>query len=833
MASFLFVIAFLILTFQGPRSQHKQIFASASFQTFSSWNDTEGVRPDNAADREPDVLGDETCDDLKEVYKRGFLTKKQRKSYCLRKCKFLTISCEVVEENTTRRAMYSKVLNWTERFIEGKVVFDDDVEIAPEIMVIWQELWGRHWVVLLAFIPILLNQYKYYNWPFAVFWGAIFILFNMLGLGTSIGAFHNVAIAVICMVFPANSASLGETILACVFINFILCFAFVQDYALQIFFLATGLVGYFCYLHWTFFVRRHSSGAGIFVIMTQVAVLHEQLNHMREQYSLDSFLDVGMQTFFNAVLPGGKYRFFGKNAAVIAAKLVTHLDVSGNRFAQFMIFFVVEIGMFFAFRSCLGAFYIHSLRYRTDSKSLWYGLIVYMVDFWGPIRTVYRIILKYEEPNFRRSMYAACGVLMLAAEFESAMGVFWFRLLATIVDKCFIQSTYGKQTHYLMMGMDFMQASFPQDNATSWCSLNAVNGIARRTDRMHVRRDDGNIRGMGVVVRNKGMNQLYSVHHVVEGAKSIVFQESDIPLGFKPVNDAVDPMMAVVLGDEPAEEIDLLREDEASLVEQVMFINVIVDRKGDVVDKALCIVPNFRFSDGHLRATICLKKGDSGGPAIAWLPDGELRLCGCVSRGDTDRACGNIVSVSFLSIAVKHCKAIADFNKIRRGVSKRHCPFTALNVCLMENRDTLFEIAQLDFEYEYKGFVDVNKLEEALLEASCLGEGTERNSDEGQAQNNGNDDRENDHDDDYDAGPRRKRGRQNARRRNKDKAARKRGHFAEILEEVLTCLRKAYGTVVAQEVFAAIMDGRDIPELFGPDRFVVTKDGRIVVVKQD
>lgn len=78
-----------------------------------------------------------------------------------------------------------------------------------------------------------------------------------------------------------------------------------------------------------------------------------------------------------------------------------------------------------------------------------------------------------------------------------------------------------------------------------------------------------------------------------------------------------------------------------------------------------------------------------------------------------------------------------------------------------------------------------------------------------------------------------KRGRQDARRRNKDKAARKRGQYAEILEEVLTCLRKAYGTEVAQEVFTAIMDGGDIPKLRGPERFVVTKDGRIVVVKQD
>lgn len=754
MASFLIFIAFLILTFQGPWSQHKQGFASASFPAFSSWNDTEDVKPDNVADGEPDVLEDGTCDDLKEVYKKGFLTKKQRRNYCLRKCKFLTISCEIVEKDTTRSAIYSKVSNWTERFIEGKAVFDDDVEIAPEIVVIWQELWGRHWVVLLAFIPILLNQYKYYNWPFAVFWSVIFILFNSLGLGTSIGAFHNVAIAVICMAFPANSSSLGETILACVFINFILCFAFVQDYALQIFFLVTGLVGYFCYLHWTFFVRRHSSGAGIFVIMTQTAVLHEQLNHMREQYSLDSFLDVGMQTFFNAVLPGGKYRFFGKNAAVIAAKLVKHLDVSGDRFAQFMTFFVVQIGMFFAFRSCLGAFYIHSLRYRTDSKSLWYGLVVYMVDFWGPLQTVYRIILKYEEPNFRRSMYAACGVLMLVSEFESAIGVFWFRLLATIVDKCFIESTYGRQTHYLTMGMNFMQASFPQDNATSWCSLNALNGIAKRTDRMHVRRDDGNIRGMVVVIHNNGMNQLYSVHHVVDGAKSITFQKSDIPLGFKPVNDAVDPMMVVVLGDEPAEEIELLREDEASLVEQVMFINVIVDHMGDVVDRTLCVVPDFRFTDGHLRATICLKQGDSGGPAIAWLPNGELRLCGCVSRGDTDRACGNISSVPFVSMLVAARNAIVGFNKIRQGVPGRHCPFAALNSCLMENRDRLFEIAELDFEYEYKGFVDMDKLEEALLEASCLGEGTERNSDEGQARNDGNDDRENDYDDDHGAGPR-------------------------------------------------------------------------------
>lgn len=833
MASFLIIIAFLILTFQDPWSQHKQGFASASFPAFSSWNDTEDVKPDNAADGEPDVLEDETCDDLKEVYKKGFLTKKQRRSYCLRQCKFLTISCEVVEKDTTKSAMYSKVSNWTERFIEGKAVFDDDVEIAPEIVVIWQELWGRHWVVLLAFIPILLNQYKYYNWPFAVFWSVIFILFNSLGLGTSIGAFHNVAIAVICMAFPANSSSLGETILACVFINFILCFAFVQDYALQIFFLVTGLVGYFCYLHWTFFVRRHSSGAGIFVIMTQIAVLHEQLNHMREQYSLDSFLDVGMQTFFNAVLPGGKYRFFGKNAAVIAAKLVNHLDVSGDRFAQFMAFFVVEIGMFFAFRSCLGAFYIHSLRYRTDSKSLWYGLVVYMVDFWGPLQTVYRIILKYEEPNFRRSMYAACGVLMLVSEFESAIGVFWFRLLATIVDKCFIQSTYGRQTHYLTMGMNFMQASFPQDNATSWCSLNALNGIAKRTDRMHVKRDDGNVRGMGVVIRNKGMNQLYSVHHVVEGAKSITFQESNIPLGFKPVNDAVDPMMVVVLEDEPAEEIELLRADEASLVEQILFINVIVDENGDAVDKTLCVVPNFKFTDGHLRATICLRKGDSGGPAIAWLPNGELRLCGCVSRGDTDPDCGNISSVPFLSAIVMQLKAIVDFNKNRQGVHGRFCPFASVNDCLMENRDALFEIAELDFEYEYKGFVDMNELEEALLEASCLGEGTERNSDEGQARNDGNDDRENDYDDDHGAGPRRKRGRQDTRRRNKDKAARKRGQYAEILEEVLTCLRKAYGTEVAQEVFTAIMDGSDIPKLRGPERFVVTKDGRIVVVKQD
>jgi hypothetical protein len=297
-------------------------------------------------------------------------------------------------------------------------------------------------------------------------------------------------------------------------------------------------------------------------------------------------------------------------------------------------------------------------------------------------------------------------------------------------------------------------------------------------------------------------------------------------------------MMAMKCDVEGAPEVDLITKDEAFNVSFLTFINV-----HDDGEKFICFVPEFKVLAGKLHASVNLKHGDSGGPCFAILKNGEIRLCGVVSSGNPRRGGGNLITFCYHTGELSGnssdeddpntLSAVTMFNKVRRVKFASDDP---------SKKDRICKSAVVDYldghSDEFRGMKDWTKKitwtmmkddSDDVAEAMHVADwprieqqrSDEKKNDDGSSSDEGGGD-----------GPphsKKKGKRKDQKRRNKDRAYRKRAvgramRFGEKLKAV-------YSAKDAEAIFDTVMRG-NVPQL-SPRSFIVSTDGSNWVVSDE
>jgi hypothetical protein len=600
----------------------------------------------------------------------------------------------------------------------------------------------------------------------------------------------------------------------------------------------TAIVGYLCYLYWIFFVRKRSPGVAVFVLIAQLFVIMDSLSYVKTTYHIDSLVDVAIEIMVNTVTPIGPSAYFYKNAMYSAAKIADYMQLAESRTVNIMIWWFFQVGQFLLFRASLGAFYIHSLRFRTDLQSVGYGGIVYAIDFFGPFRTAYRIVFKYENANPRRIMYAIVGIMLLWYEFTGAYGIFYMRLWASMIDMVFFRSIYGRTMHMLEFNVSFDGAAFPQNNALPWVSLKELNDIAANTGKLFATKAGRTVSGMGVVLRCNGKRMLYTVKHVVEGCSQITFLGQTVSSPeFRSLTNDDDPMMAMRFDcSNSAAEAPILLRSEVDRVQNLVFINGADGENGEVGERVVTMVHSFSLTRGKLLASVNLKKGDSGGPCFAVLNDGELRFCGVVSKGNSRRGAVNIISFCYgdeeaddSSTEGLASPAVRQFNSVRRigfASDGKHAQRFKAALSLnkhVESHRRFYEAGIEPSEFR-PTWDELDDSDAATASALAAHDAVVRREAELKRKNEDESEREDDDGDEYDGdqggdagprGPARRNKNQDRKRRQKDRAAKKRQMqtaFARC-EALKFQLLHVYSEPDARNIYTSITASGTIPGL--------------------
>lgn len=764
------------------------------------------------------------CSDLLKRYTdRGFLTNEERTSYCFGGCGFLDVNCNAHTKSETIAALdfvatvgtvaFKRVDNFLTDFSE--VEFDnahaqgaglDDAVVSTITDVVF-----RSWSAPLALIPILLNQWKQQHYLTSTFLLLGFVILSMLGLSPPAIGVHNCLVTMLCLVHPANSVYLIEstwTVIGILCMSFV---TFVPDFTMQIAILFSSIVGYFGYLYWLFFTKRSGANAAVFVVISQMFVLMEQLTHIRTMYGNETLGAMALQMGLNTVLPVGTSRYFIVNIIKLAAKITLRLDMSMYKPVAFAMLYMLQVIMFFGFRASIGGYYLYVLRYKFDATSIREGLLVYTIDWYGPFRCLFRLCFRYERMNMRRLFYAIVGIVLGYYEWCAAYEFAMLRIAVSTIDIIFTQSLYGRTTHYLEFQVDFLQSAYPHPNALPWISLSELHEISRFCGHLYANKAGGTVRGIGVALKSGGSNMLYCVSHVVKDSSLIKFM--NIVVGspdFRKLTKADDPMVAMKIKGLPEEPpvVELLTKDEAFLVKNLVFINA----NGE--ERFLCVVPHWKLSGAKLHASVNLKKGDSGGPCFAVLQSGELRLCGAVSSGNPRSGGGNIIAFCYHdgepganSSDDDSLGSVSQFNKVRRD-SKIHDGAATLkeftwrvNKFLKENRDDILSMRDWPIHFKWE---DMDEKEDVVIERMINNEDdTEGRRDDEKGKDEG--------DDDVNQEGNKPKKKRRVKSSNKDRAARKRNFYCK-MKELRTLLMFTHTNEDAKVIFNAVMMG-NTPEV--------------------
>lgn len=775
------------------------------------------------------------CAHLEEKYVRGYLNAKERNTYCLAGCSFLKVTCGLDDDEdpffTSKdwKNAYDDMMKKMTKLVDNLKIddmYDEpmDSEKVNTVIDVWTTMFGYSWPVALSIIPVILNQWKYYNFWYATILLLLFIAGGMFGLMSPMISLHNTLIGVLALLHSTNSSFLVESVWTIYFLLAPLFGMFAIDPEYHLPLLVTTIIGYFVYLHWCFFVKRGGFNSGVVVAIAQLLVLGEQLKFARSTFAANSVGGVAIEVCLNSVIPTGQSFMYWKNVVRMSLEItrgITYLP----KVPTFFTICGVQIIMFLAFRASLGAFYIHSLRYRTDPSILVSGLFVYAADAFGPVRCAYRIIFRYEQMNPRRIMYAFIGMILNWYEFAYAREFLVLKFFISFLDSTLIRSKYGRTTHYLEYKVDFMQKAFPQDGALPWFDMEVLSNVSAHTAHVVSTNAKATVRGVGVVLNSGGRAMLYCVKHVVHGCQLLKFQSQNIANPeFRPLTNGDDPMVAMKIEDyDGAPEIELLTHSEVFDVAHLVFMNATAD------DKYICIVHTWKQLSGKLHASVNLRRGDSGGPCFAVLNDGTLRLCGVVSSGNPRRGGGNIISFCYHSGELsadssedeKSLGDVAQFNRVRRVKFASDDPEEISSEALSDVHNYLVKFEDEFRELQYWKYHMTWEMmdEDPEMVQHKLSNGNlddYRDDDDHHYREDGAGD------DAGDTGGGKKSKRKDKKARSKDRAYRKRSfNSARVLREKL---KLAYSRKDARIIFDTIMKG-NIPRMAGRT-FIMTTDGR-------
>lgn len=613
-----------------------------------------------------DVPLSESCEDLKDAYAKGYLSREQRSSYCFQRCDFLKVNCEV--KKTVRSDIYKYISDTVDSYAEGgEPPADAEFKLHPEIKAIWLDLIDVFWPVLLSLPCVLLSMSG--HWPPFLSPVCIVLLVATWAIGILDGAVCVYDAMVMCACYCTPKVCEDCLIMfgfsAITVITILVSFLDIWGDIVVFFIVVIGFSAYFC---WVFLSRRKGSGVIVMIALSQVCVLEAQLSYMNEQYANESLIAVGIRLCICAVFPDGTSLYYAKDAARYTSSVMGFIKVSDFRIFQFGLIFLMQCTIFLGFRALIGAHYIYMLRCKVDPKTLSQGLYIYMTDIGGPMFAVFRCLFGHEKFSLRRLMYVVAGFSLSYHEFHHALGFFICRIFFMSADLIWFKTGYTFAIRNLEVNVDFQGLDVREIVWPDHSALHVFGRILRKVDTAVLQTGDAQVRRVCVVLKSGVKAMLYTLSSSISPSMITRNGKAISKPSMARLTDEADGLHSMGVSDSDAEYVNLITKSELADVAKVVFVNVRFDRK-NITERSVSVAPWFKVDRGNLDVTFRLDEDELGGPAFTVMRDGSVRFCGMVTRGSAEK--GASVQLRFAFGGGDQVDDLSDGNSIASGGSFR------------------------------------------------------------------------------------------------------------------------------------------------------------------
>lgn len=597
---------------------------------------------------------------------QGFISARDRVRYCDYGCSFTTINCDVAFfEEPLFDEDFVKV--WSEKLHTlmnnslsyEESMFHEDILVSPESYNLWLIFVYKAVPMCLPFISYLISRgFDIKGFAKASALHLLFLSLNFMFRAHWPIFVHNLMFSLCCMLCPPKTYAFEEASVSLVFFYAILLMILQSNEFIQFGACFCFIVGWLAFIKHTYTTKRSGPMINFVLALFQIWTLVDILNSMIKNYSIKHRSMSLILGAFNSVVPNGPSKFFLRNAAVYSSRFASTMPTPINQIGIFVLFELFQVILFLLVRAFTGSMYIYALRYKFDFDSLVKGLFVYTIDIFGPIKMLWRIVIREEQYDTRKVVYGIFGVVTVLFELNKANEFFLLRIVFFSLDMFIIKSQYTRLARFLScpVELNMNYADFPKPGANSWFALETLTNIANNVHRVHViTRRGTNCKACGMFLASFKKSMFVTAYHVVADAVDVIVNGKTLVQDPVHLGKGHDPVVGIKVVDEVGVDISILSENE---IKHVDSIYTIVIREDDgFATRLLTNVKDFKIYPHDIEVQVNLRKGDSGGPVFAVLKDGTVRYCGCVSRGTFDEGSGN-----FFSLAVAKDKDLDDLS---------------------------------------------------------------------------------------------------------------------------------------------------------------------------
>jgi len=653
------------------------------------------------------ALRNKECDILEN--NNGFLDSNSRVQVCKLSCKQYRTMCSLIKNVITNgeieEGSFREDVKGFFYYVNALVTktfddYDPEVGFLEESFLESIEVnsflyfFKRSLPILLTLVPLLLNQFEYYNvYYFIVGMIIIFPVYFLANFFSNVQLCYNLFMWVLCLVTDPGRNPLKPVIVSYVVLICSILFSLFHRGWMQYLSGMMVIIMYSCYIFKVFMSKDFSKGSSVAVFIAHIVMLTEQIGLLHNLLMLETFSFTVLRAFQNTVLPNGRYGYLFMNVFDIAYSMVKFIDPKYKVIA-WVFSIIVQICFFFIIRCLFGTYVINALRFRVDFKSFVTGGVLYSSGVFSGLGYLFNVLCGDEKQNSKRFVYSIVSIFILWHEFFHAFDFIIIRLILWGSDTILWSSVYSKAPKYLHMNVDMRRIAFPQDCKSVWVSVDYMSSIGKFIKKMYVDIDGKQFSGLGFLSRHSDSDKasLISINHV-GNCNSVTVDGCTY---FKPeittLSGSLDPIVAVELSpytDKVCKSVNFITADEAHMIKQV-----IISSLPDGSDEPMMVYTNEFSVDKHgdIRVRSCLKEGDSGGPLFAALSNGAIRYIGATSRTTDDRCRGHKFSYVTTAKGVRHDsdddstdgrpvnnKAAIDFNRQRN-------PNNLSNICDGQNK---------------------------------------------------------------------------------------------------------------------------------------------------
>lgn len=437
----------------------------------------------------------------------------------------------------------------------------------------------------------------------------------------------------------------------------------------------------------SFRTSKESDRLSLLIGLIHITIVARYLSSVIDSIALNNAVFAWIRVVVNGCISTGPHFSMLQNAEDSARRLVSSMHGEGEDFlvGLYFISFILFVFLSIFTRALVGAAVLHTMKFKFNVHSLSMGFYSYMIDLFGPMNTIVNLPFKDSNLRSRKVLYSILMVILFYFECTTSWEIFMFRFAFWTFDS-FIGTGLQDASRFLDYDIDCGSMAFPKFGAFSFFCLDALQKVKEATDIIYVsyiRGDNAVNTKQGVaLLRNdpRGMTELITVKHVLEDVNCVTFRDNtDEVKKVSLKGSGSDPVVSIPWNGGKGVNISVLSQNE------VRFVNYLflVSGKGPIAP-----ITEFAFKNNNteIEAYVNVMQGDSGSPVIAVLADGNVRLCGFVSRGSFSEGTGNILSTIIAydggspgvgSLCVEHSIPISDIEheaqaELRRLVEENY-----------------------------------------------------------------------------------------------------------------------------------------------------------------